>query len=183
MTKAEIGSLALKFAAIYVLIQLLTTFSVFGFGALDMLYRWYFADQPLLYDFGAGGRAYLAIIGVLALGVPIVTAFLLWKISNRLVEVGEPSGTVTRLDGMAAIMLGGIGIWVVITSLPDLFSGMGTFLSLFRYDENGAERFIDGSTIAWFIGVLLEFFLGLSLIIGRRRWEKLLFRLRYSTTK
>ena len=177
MTRQELTSLALKFFALYLLINLLNLMVVYGYAAIYTVWGWVFGSGYMLPVLGEGDRVLLAIIGVLAVGLPIGLSISLWKLAGSLsskhrVEQDEPDAE-PGFDNVV-IMLVGVGLFVAITAFPQLLNSLQR-LAL----EAGKEPGVSGGTIVWVIGSLLELLLGISLVLGRNGWRQLLFKLRY----
>ena len=179
MTSAVRKSMALKLAAIYLVIQFLLVLSFSALSYAFALYQWFDSDVSALAA---------ALIGALALALPLVTARLLWVQSNRLVsceEQGIPSTPeeATHYRAIQTAILLGVGLLLLGFSVPDLINATVQLLheNSLRRSEAGGEITI--GTLFYFIGTLLQLLFALSLLLGRKGWTDLLYKLRYSGTQ
>ena len=179
MTSAELKSLALKLAAIYLVIQFLLVVSFSALGYAFALYQWFDSEVPSLAA---------ALIGALAIILPLITARLLWVQSNRLLSSeaqGAPASPAetTQYRAIQTAILLGVGILIIGISVPDLISATVQLLyeNTLRRSEAGGE--ITAATLFYFFGSLLQLLFALSLLLGRKGWTELLYRLRYGDTQ
>jgi len=186
MTRKEITAIALKFFALFILIDLLNLFIFFGFGVFYTVYSWFFTQpEPPVVNLG-GHAIVLTVIGILALALPIVIAYLLWRLANRLVDDTKVEAS-NKLDGksfpvseITQIMIVGIGLWVTIASVADVANSSTILVKELMHQSTGFKGGINTSTIVWFLSASLKLILGMSLVLGRKRWSEIIFKLRYA---
>jgi len=175
MTKRELTVIALKFIALFILVELLTTFSVYGLGAFYTVWNWFFGNS--VPELSNSHQMLLVFIGLLAIALPVATAWFLWKMGTNLsTNAGEDnSESVQGVNNTnVMIMLVGVGLWAAISAFPQLLSSAQSMI----YESNHNKN-ISNESLVWFIGSSLQLLMGISLVLGRKGWQRILFRLRY----
>jgi hypothetical protein len=177
MTKKELTVIALKFVALFILVELLTTFSFYGFGAIYTVWSWFFGTS--VPELSSAHQTLLVFIGLLAIALPVATAWLLWKMGTNLAtNAGEENRESVQVINSAnvVIMLVGVGLWAAISAFPQLLNSAQSMIYESHYKKN-----ISNDSIVWLIGSSLQLLIGISLILGRNGWQRIIFRLRYGS--
>lgn len=113
---------------------------------------------------------------IMTLAAPIIAGIILWiiasLIANWMVGTGGTKLSSAFSRELQAIAISTAGLIIAIFSIPNI---VGWFLRFFENSYyNGIHRIYDPATSAYFIAAILQFLLGLFLILGVRFWVRLL---------
>lgn len=161
MTTNEITSVAIKVFAIYVLVQ--TIFSIPTFTAAYSTFDSIRSSQGLFW-----------FLGIAALLILLVAAFLLWKLANQVatkVTNGNEKSNTSSID--QSFLLSLLGIYLGIDGIIRF-----GFVCLSAVSQTQDGRDIALATIGYIFGYIIQILVGLSLILKARGWAKFLNWLR-----
>lgn len=179
LTKYDIALMGIRLLAIYIILQLIGSVPVWLIS-LSMI----ISQHDLPGDF----KFMVICLAILAVLIPIV----LWALSNYFAafiikssshnEENDKKNTNVNVKDLQAVLFCAVGIFIFITTLPDLLAWLYAFIS--AYAKNGMNLF--GSLLfnfSKFMALFLKLIFSVILVFTANSLSNWLYKIRNAGTK